>query len=416
MKLTDRKIQLTNPPHNGRITLSDGNGLCLRITSANRRSWSLQYRSNGRLLRYTIGSYPDVSLKVARQLASELRLNISKGQDPQQGKISARTTNNPTVETCFNEYADSYLKPNLKTWREYQRAFTRDVLPAIGRMEMVAVTKQHIRNIIAKLLSRDAKTLANRVLQYISKFFKWCVGVGYLESNPAADIPKPSLERPRERVLQLDEIRSIYAATKALDGVLGAFTRALMLSGQRLNEIAQLQWSEVLEDRLVLSGSRNKSGRVIITPLTDCLAENIRHPFRGTGPFVFSTTDGARPIGNFSALKRRLQEESGCTDWTFHDFRRSMATALADEGLSRFSIKCALNHTDRSVTGIYDRSEHLIRKRAALAAWNSLLGAEPIEPTDIRAFSGAGSKSSSVHYQGIGHDKNSQLQANLQST
>ena len=52
-----------------------------------------------------------------------------------------------------------------------------------------------------------------------------------------------------------------------------------------------------------------------------------------------------------------------------------MATALADEGLSRFSIKCALNHTDRSVTGIYDRSEHLIRKRAALAAWNSLLGA-----------------------------------------
>ena len=124
MKLTDRKIQLTNPPYNGRITLTDGNGLCLRITSTNKRSWSLQYRSNGRLLRYTIGSYPDVSLKVARQLASELRLNISKGQDPQQAKLSARTTDKPTVEACSNEYADSYLKPNPNghiphDWKKY---------------------------------------------------------------------------------------------------------------------------------------------------------------------------------------------------------------------------------------------------------------------------------------------------------
>ena len=46
--------------------------------------------------------------------------------------------------------------------------------------------------------------LANRVLQYISKMLKWAVGDGYIDRNPAADIPKAAKERPRERVLSLD--------------------------------------------------------------------------------------------------------------------------------------------------------------------------------------------------------------------
>ena len=47
---------------------------------------------------------------------------------------------------------------------------------------------------------------------------------------------------------------------------------------------------------------------------------------------------------------------SGTSDWTFHDFRRSMATALADAGVEQFAIKCAPNHKDNSVTGVYDKS------------------------------------------------------------
>ena len=90
LKLTDRQIRLTKPPKSGRVTLTDGNGLQLRITSMNRRTWSLQYRHGGATLKYTIGTYPDISLKDARARSTTLRATIQAGNDPQYAKRLAR--------------------------------------------------------------------------------------------------------------------------------------------------------------------------------------------------------------------------------------------------------------------------------------------------------------------------------------
>jgi hypothetical protein len=66
--LTDRQIKLIQPPTTGRKSYTDRNGLCLRVTANNHKSWSIQYRQNGRKMRYTIGKYPIISLKDARKL------------------------------------------------------------------------------------------------------------------------------------------------------------------------------------------------------------------------------------------------------------------------------------------------------------------------------------------------------------
>ena len=136
MKLTDRQIQLTKPPHSGRITLTDGNGLRLRITSSDKRTWSLQYRYQGFMRKYTIGSYPGVSLKNARVRNTELRANIQAGNDPQTAKKLARSPSSTNVAECFEEYLRDYLKINAqKSWPEYERAMRRDVLPFVGKIE-----------------------------------------------------------------------------------------------------------------------------------------------------------------------------------------------------------------------------------------------------------------------------------------
>ena len=100
--------------------------------------------------------------------------------------------------------------------------------------------------------------LANRVLQYISKMLKWALGVGYIDRNPAADKPKAAKERPRERVLSLDEVRCILAACDSLGGVQADFVKFLLFSGQRLNEIAKLTWDEVMDDHIAIPSDRNK--------------------------------------------------------------------------------------------------------------------------------------------------------------
>ena len=373
MKLTDRQIRLTKPPESGRITLTDGNGLQLRITSMNRRTWSLQYRHGGAMLKYTIGTYPDISLKDARARSTTLRATIQAGNDPQSTKRLAKLPSSTTVTECFEEYLRDYLKLHLKSWPEYERAMRRDVLPFIGKTELKTLDKAAIRSVIRRITERGRMVLANRVLQYISKMLKWAVGVGYIDRNPAADIPKAARERPRERVLNLDEVRAILSACDSLASAQGGFVKFLLLSGQRLNEIAKLTWDEVMDDHIAIPRDRNKSGETIITPLLPHLKEIIESCSSVDGQFVFSTTNGAKPISAFSQIKSQLQTASGTSDWTFHDFRRSMATALADAGVEQFAIKCALNHKDNSVTGVYDRSFHIKMKNSSLIKWQGLI-------------------------------------------
>jgi integrase len=339
----------------------------------NRRTWSLQYRHGGAMLKYTIGTYPDISLKDARVRSTTLRATIQSGNDPKSAKRLARLPASTTVTECFDEYLRDYLKLHLKSWPEYERAMRHDVLPFIGKAELKTLDKAAIRSVIRRITERGRMVLANRVLQYISKMLKWAVGVGYIDKNPAADIPKAAKERPRERVLSLDEVRATLSACDSLAGVQGGFVKFLLLSGQRLNEIARLTWDEVMDDHIAIPRDRNKSGETIITPLLPHLKEIIESCSSGDGQFVFSTTNGAKPISAFSQIKSQLQTTSGTCDWTFHDFRRSMATALADSGVEQFTIKCALNHKDNSVTGVYDKSFHIKMKSSALIKWQGLI-------------------------------------------
>ena len=374
MKLTDRQIQLTKPPVSGRLTLSDGNGLQLRITANGKRSWSLQYRYQGSMRKYTIGCYPETSLKDARAKITTLRAEVQAGGDPQTIKKAARSLSSTNVEECFEEYLRDYLKINAqKSWPEYARAMRRDVMPFVGKIELEALDKPAIRAVIRRITERGCMVLANRVLQYMSGMLKWAVGVGYITVNPAADIPKPAKERSRERVLSLDEVRDILAACDSLGGVQAAFVKFLLFSGQRLNEIAKLTHDEIMDDHISIPRDRNKSGETIITPLLPHLQDILDGCPRGNGQYIFSTTLGEKPISGFSQIRSFLKKHSETSDWTFHDFRRSIATALADDGVDQFAIKCALNHKDSSVTGVYNRSHHIKMKSAALAKWCCLI-------------------------------------------
>ena len=146
-----------------------------------------------------------------------------------------------------------------------------------------------------------------------------------------------------------------------------------MLTGQRRSEISHLEWTELQSDRIEIGGHRSKNGKPITTPLTDEANAVLAALPRNNGIYVFSTTGGHRPIGNFSRIKDRLMDKSGVADWTYHDFRRTIATEIERKGVSRHDLMYVLNHTDNTVTAIYDRSEHMQQKRTSLSLWAELL-------------------------------------------
>lgn len=372
MKLSESQIKATPTPLK-RISLSDGRGLELRMTTDGSHTWSLLYRYNGKKQRFTIGPYPSVKLKDARKLADKLRCQVANGQNPQELKRIKHRTNINTVLGCYEQFFRRYLQVQLRSWKVYDARIKADILPVIGHKDIKKVLKSDIINIIDSIHDRNAPVLANRVLQYSSTFFKWCVGRGYIEINPAANIPKPAKERSRERVLSVAETRLIYESAQTLGSVYCAFVRLLILTGQRRSEISHLEWSEVYSDRIEIGSHRSKNGKPIITPLTPEALAILNSLPLNNGIYVFSTTGGHKPIGNFSKTKNKLTHHSGVENWTYHDFRRAMATQLEQNGCDRYTIMFALNHTDTSITAVYDRSLHLKNKLNALKVWNKII-------------------------------------------
>jgi len=372
MKLTNQTIS-SSSSDNSKRPLRDGRGLELRTSQSGHRSWSLLYWFAGKKYRYTIGSYPAVTLKHARQIADGLRAQLADGTNPQLIKKAAAAEADLTISYCYEDFLVRHLRAKLKSWREYDRAMRKDFLARFEKRPITAVNKNDLIKMLDQIKGRGASIHANRVLQYVKRFFGWCVEMDYIDANPAHTIPKPSKEAVRDHVLSLDELQKIYVSADGLGKVHAVFVKLLILTGHRRSELSNLKWQEIEDGLLRLSAERSKNSRPIVTPLTERMSGLLGELARGDGEFVFSTTGGARPISGFSKMKKQLDEVCEITDWRLHDFRRSLATTLEELDFDRFSVKCVLNHTDTSVTAVYDRSLHVRRKLKALMAWESNL-------------------------------------------
>ena len=372
MRLTQQIIRDTLSPDNGRITLTDGRGLQLRITSRGKRTWSLQYRFNGRMLKTTIGEWPAVSVSDARKLADAERLKLAQGVDPQTEKKNAKHKG-LSFQSAWEMFDALYISEKKpKTAKEYRRSAQADILPRFKHLALKDVTKADIVALIDSIHKR-APVMANRTLALISKFYSWCLGKDYVERNLALGIPKVR-EQSRDRVLTLEELRTIYSAAKKLSAGNQLFVQLLLLTGQREAVIARLEENEIHENSLVVSRERNKSGERINVPLSALAKQLIDELGNHEGPYVVSTTDGAKPVSGFSKLKQKLDELTGIAEhWTFHDIRGGIATYLEENGLDRAYTARILNHKDNSVTGIYARPEHRQHIARVLEQWSQVL-------------------------------------------
>ena len=383
--LTDFKIKQTQSDPSKRITLTDGQGLQLRITPKDVRSWSLQYRRGGQMKKMSLGHWPTINCIKARKLANEARYLLAQGIDPQVERQKALVTKLRVTE-IWVLYDKMHIANAVKekTAKDYRRSGEKDILPVLGKLFIDEVEKSVIVKLIDTIASR-APVMANRTLGLLRHFFDWCVGRGYIDMNPAAGIPKPVKEVSRQRILTLTEMQRLYEASSVLSAGNRLFLRLLLLTGQREGVIANLTRDELKEGFLEISGERNKSGQRIRIPLSAIAQRQIELLGSAEGHFLDSNTGGAKPISGFSKLKKKIDLISGVTDWRFHDIRRGLATHLEDCGVDRFYVERVLTHKDRSVTGIYAKSDHFEIKRNILESWAQKL-VEPNAQTRGNVF------------------------------
>jgi integrase len=202
---------------------------------------------------------------------------------------------------------------------------------------------------------------------------------GIVTQNPVANTGKFP-ERSRERVLNDVELRLIWMA--AGDDHYGSVIKLLMLTGQRADEIASLEWREIGEGVITLPPERTKNKRQHIVPLSDpALAILEAQPRRANSDgalreLMFGI--GERGFSGWSSCKEKIDERiakaagNPLSDWVVHDLRRTAATGMARLGVQPHIIEAVLNHVSghkAGVAGIYNRNTYEPEKRQALNLW-----------------------------------------------
>lgn len=372
-------------------------GFGLRVTPNGIRSYVYQYRLGGRearTRRHTIGKHgspwtPEAARKEARRLAHL----VETGIDP----IDAdRERRRQAVDLAFSSYVDlfheRYLKSNWKRADYAKAMLIQDAVPILERKPLPDIRRSDLARVFDAMADRPA--MAKLMHSTLRKMFRWAVSRGDLERSPLEGTETVRAVPARDRVLNDAELCLAWAAAADLRGFYVAFLRLLILTGQRRQEVAGLDWSELSHNAQAwtIPAARSKNGLPHEVPLSpeavaiiDSLTDAKGWPRRG---LIFTTT-GKTPISGFGKLKQRIDKAmiailakraaDAAEDahdppppWRIHDLRRTVATGLQRLGV-RFEVtEAVLNHVSGSrsgIAGVYQRHDWKSEKRNALAAW-----------------------------------------------
>jgi integrase len=270
-RLTDVSIRNLPSMPSGQYDVWDSavTGLGVRVNTGGSKSFVLIYRLGTRPRRMTLGRYPSLKLKAARQTALDHQHTIRNGGDPAEEKKKQRLNS-----LAFNEYVktfiDTYAKPRNRTWKETETILNREFVSKWRKRDIRKIAKADVTHILDELVGRNKITSANRAFAQIRKLFNWAVERGDLENSPCQGLKSPGKYNSRERVLSDAETVAVWNAADKMGYPFGAVIKLLFLTGQRLNDVASLRWSEIdlNEKTWTLPADRNKSTREHIIPLS----------------------------------------------------------------------------------------------------------------------------------------------------
>jgi integrase len=280
------------------------------------------------------------------------------------------------------DYAKRHLA-KLKSGDDVSAQFRRHILPAWGGRDIHEIARRDVIDLLDQIADSGRIATANRVRVYLSHFFNWCVSRDILAISPVHGVKPVGREASRERVLSDDEIRWFWRACDDLGFPWGPLGQTLLLTGQRLGEVAGMTDAEISGDVWSMAPQRTKNGRAHAVPLSSAVSDVLAgvERVKGKAGLVFTTT-GESPVSGYhkgrNHIAERMAEIAGqeIPHWTFHDLRRTAATGMARLGIPVRVTEAVLNHVSGTAAGIvsvYQRHDYADEKRNALDAWARLV-------------------------------------------
>lgn len=397
-KLTEKAIRAIKT--DGRH--GDGGGLYL-VKRGGSTTWHLRWMRAGRAREMSFGSYPEIGLAAAREMALEARRAIREGKDPIAAKAAERGLEGHTFEVVAGDYIAAHRAGwrNPKHAAQWTSTLTQYAYPIIGRLPVSAIATEHVVRILRPIWETKTET-ASRVRGRIEAVLDYAKARGWRAGeNPAAwrghlDHILP----PRSKVARVEhhpavpwrDLPAVIGRLEESDGMSARCLRFVILTAARSSEARGARWSEIdLEAGLwTVPGSRMKAGRDHRVPLTEeatAILAPLREVAAGPDALIFPGGREGRPLSDV-ALAKALAAAAG-EGFTVHGMRSTFRDWAAEvTGYPREVAEAALAHANKDkVEAAYLRGDHLEKRRRLMADWATFLARPAVggEVIPIRA-------------------------------
>ncbi|WP_263322410.1 integrase arm-type DNA-binding domain-containing protein [Endozoicomonas sp. Mp262] len=390
MGMTDAQARHAKPKEK-EYKISDERGLFLLVKTSGSRLWRLKYRFHKKEKSLSLGTYPEVSLKMARQKRDDARLLLDEGKDPSLEKQIQKQLNVSQYENNFKTVGLEWYEIKLKGKSESHRSrsfrmLKKELFPYLGLRPVSDITTPELLTILRKIENRGVVDTAHRAKQTASQVFQYAIQTGKATHNPAANLAgalRPKNKKHYAAITTPRETGELMLAIDAFNGT-AVVKYALKLSALtflRPGEVRQLEWGFVnwKENRIDLPGRLMKIKTMPhIVPLADQTKKILKqiHCLTGEGKYIFpSQRKNGKPMSD-NAVRTAIRI-MGYDDQTMtaHGFR-AMARTLLDEVLDyRVDwIEQQMAHGVKDPNGrAYNRTKHLSQRTAMMQRWADYL-------------------------------------------
>ena len=376
MGLSDRAI-LNAKPKEKKYVLKDDDGLSLEVWPTGRKVWMFRYWINNVERRKTLGRYPTVSLREARDMRDNARMQLDRKIDP--------FANSKATACVFDEYALLWWErhklelknaKNIQTTEHRVKAF---IVPAFKNRDPRGIMPHEIFNFIKNIERTGKRETARRTMDLIRQIFRFMVTEGLLTRNPVTELVgildkpvvehHPSITDPGGIAVLRDKIREYKGSHSMRCAMLFS-----LYTFARPGEVRHYEWPEINFETKEwhIPAEKMKAGVKHIVPLSRqalAVLEEIRPFSECHGKYVFPAPlcyDGSRTYSD-SSINRAFvrQMKYGPKQVTAHGFRSTASTVLNESGIWHYdAIEAQLAHSgvDR-VRKAYNYAKYLQERR-----------------------------------------------------
>lgn len=379
--------------------LSDGHGLYLLVQSNGTKLFRFDFAFEKKRNTISFGTYPETSLKEAREKREIAREQLRNGINPSIKKSIQEITLKPT----FKEICERWLDIVKSDWEDitYKKnlcIIENNAYPYIGNKSFDEIERTDILNIIEKMQNRGITVISNKLLGYFNRIWKYAVTYNIVEHNIIADIDKkqilknintnkhyPAITNEKEIKQLLIDINNYGKDFRADISTVYALKLAPFLALRPYN-LRFLEWSEINFEKqyIEIPSAKMKTKKDFVLPLSThalTLVNEIKLYSYDISKYVFpSQVSNSKPISD-NTLSLALKRLGYKDRMVPHGFRAIFSTIahekISEHGLTSDIIESCLAHEEKNrVKAAYNREskmKYFDEKKELFQWWSNWL-------------------------------------------